>query len=233
MPAELLDRFADDSGLGISTRPEDQQMPMAVVLQSNSPVVDRRSEAYLDGAEAGLIWLRNTADPFHESIGAIPCGMRTAWVEWLQNRQGYVARHDQLPEDATAVPSTSGRRRPVLVRNGGETVIEETRELFILVGGQPFMLPCSSTKNSFAKRWQTYFHQFRHPRTGSILPSFSRKYRLFTVPVSNQLGRWFGLEFADLGWIATQAEYDAARAFALIIAGGGGRSAYQSQDDAA
>jgi hypothetical protein len=65
------------------------------------------------------------------------------------------------------------------------------------------------------------------------LPSFSRKYRLFTVPVSNALGRWFGLEFADLGWITTQAEYDAARAFALIIAGGGGgRSDYQSQDAA-
>jgi hypothetical protein len=40
--------------------------------------------------------------------------------------------------------------------------------------------------------------QFRHPKTGGLLPSFARKYLLTTVPASNALGHWFTLKFTDL-----------------------------------
>jgi hypothetical protein len=79
--------------------------------------------------------------------------------------------------------------------------------------GQPFDLPCTGTKHTFARQWQTFFHQFRHPKTGNELPAFSHKYRLTTVPMSNAVGKWFGLKFQDLGLVDFDKEYKPAKAF--------------------
>jgi hypothetical protein len=55
-----------------------------------------------------------------------------------------------------------------------------------------------------------------------VLPSFSRKYRLRTVPKSNSRGRWYGLRFEDLGFV-TLPEYEAAKALADVIERGARR----------
>jgi hypothetical protein len=138
--------------------------------------------------------------------------MARAWMEWLPNRQGFAARHEEQPDDTEVRPAQDGSsKRPVLVRASGN-IVADTRELYLLVDGQPYMLPCSSTLHTFAREWQSWFRQFRHPKTNAVLPSFARKYRLTTVPKANALGRWYGLKFIDLGWVDA-SEYANARAF--------------------
>jgi hypothetical protein len=60
------------------------------------------------------------------------------------------------------------------------------------------------------------FHQFRHPKTNDVMPAFSRKYKLTTVPASNAIGKWFGLQFNLLGFV-TKREYDAAKSLYLAV----------------
>lgn len=216
LPAELLDLAQEDAGRGVSFKQEDQLIPLIYVLQSNSPVVEKRNNPnYIEGAEPGHFWLRNSIHPIvngETGIEVIPCGMQRTWIEWLPKRQGFVQRHPDPPADmeTRTVRDDEGRERQVLGRPNGN-VLQDTREFYLLVGDQPYVLPCSGTKHSFARQWQSMYHQFRHPKTGDVMPSYARKYRLTTVPASNALGKWYGIRFSDLGSV-TVPEFKAGRA---------------------
>lgn len=218
---ELLDITEQDAGLGVSFKAEDQLLPLIYVLQNGSPVVDKRGDSYVPGAEPGHFWLRNAVNPIRngeEGIIAIPTEMVRTWIEWLPNRGGFVARHDTTPSDAVmrSIRGDDGRERQMQVRSESGNILQDTREFYLLVDGQPYVLPCTSTKHTFARAWNTLFHQFLHPKTGNVMPAFSRKYRLTTVPVSNALGKWFGLKYEDLGSV-TLHEYNAAKAFYYAV----------------
>jgi len=215
---EMLDAMEQDAGQGVSYKQEDQLLPLIYVLQSNSPVTDKRSDSYVGGAEPGHFWLRNSINPIKDGvlgIDVIPCEMIRTWIEWQPNRQGFVARHEEPPADmeSRVQRDESGREKTVLVRRGNGNLIQDTREFFLLCDGQPYDLPCTGTKHTFARHWQTFFHQFRHPKTGIELPAFSRKYRITTVPMSNAIGKWFGLKFQDLGMVDYEREYKPAKLF--------------------
>lgn len=224
VPDELLDITEQDAGLGVSFKPEDQLLPLIYILQTNSPVVDKRGDVYIEGAEPGHFWLRNSLEPIRDGIqgiDAIPCEMHRTWIEWLPNRGGFVARHPEQPSDVktTMIRGDDGREKQVLVRGESGNIIQDTREFFILVDGWPFVLPCTGTKHTFARSWETMFHQFKHPKTNKVMPAFSRKYRLTTVPQSNAQGKWFGIKFQDLGFVSLP-EYNEAKSFHEAVKGG-------------
>lgn len=224
LPAEqdeylaLTEQYAER---GVSFKQEDQLLPLIYVLQQMSPQVDKRGDNHIEGAEAGDFWLRNALKPIRngeEGIIAIPVEMVHCWVEWLPNRGGFVERHDDPPKDMVSkmIRGDDGRERKTLVRGNGN-IIAETREFYMLVDGDPYVFPCTSTKHTFAKQWQTMFHRFKHPKTGKILPAFAHKYRLSTIPASNALGKWFGLKFEDEGETPV-AELKVAIAFSEAVA---------------
>jgi hypothetical protein len=226
LPAEqdeyfnLTEQYAER---GVSFKAEDQLLPLIYVLQNMSPQVDKRGENHIEGAEAGDFWLRNSLNPIRngeEGIIAIPVEMFRTWIEWLPNRGGFVARHDSPPTDIVSktIRGDDGRERNVLMRGSGNLIVD-TREFYTLVDGDPYVIPCSSTKQTFARQWQTMFHRFKHPKTGKIMPAFARKYRLTTIPASNALGKWFGLKFEDVGE-STVNELKLAIAFSNAIAKG-------------
>src|SRR5215469_3723272 len=152
--------------------------------------------------------------------------MVRTWIEWLPNRGGFVARHQSPPSDAIqkVVRDDSGRERTVLLRDSNGNLLQDTREFYILVDGHPHVLPCKGTAHTFARSWQTYFHQYHHPQTGDVLASFSRKYKLTTIPQKNALGEWFGPKFEDLGWV-TLDEYNQAKKFYQAVKSGEKRAA--------
>jgi hypothetical protein len=201
---------------GISFRPEDQLLPLIYVLQSGSPIVEKRSESYVEGAEPGHFWLRNTLNPIRNGetgIIAVPVRMVSTWVEWMPNRGGFVTSHESRPPDTkvSLVRGDDGRERQTLVRSSGNVIVE-TRNIYLLIDGSPYVLPCTSTKHTFARNWQTLWHEFKHPNTGKIMPAYARRYRLTTVGTSNAIGKWFGLKFEDAGW-ASNTEIKTGIAF--------------------
>lgn len=206
LPAEqdeylsLTEQYAER---GVSFKAEDQLLPLIYVLQNMSPQVDKRGDNYIEGAEPGDFWLRNSLNPIRngeDGIDAIPVEMFRTWIEWLPNRGGFVARHDTPPADMVAkmIRGDDGRERQVMVRGNGNLIVD-TREFYMMVDGDPYVFPCASTKHTFARQWQTMFHRFKHPKTGKIMPAFAHKYNLKTIPSSNALGKWFGLTFKDVG----------------------------------
>jgi hypothetical protein len=235
LPAELLGLAKQDAGKGISFKSEDNEFPLVYVLQTGSPVCNKRSLEYLSGAEAGHFWFRNALDPIRsgiEGIDVIPCWMEHKHLEFRPNRGGYVTEHDHEPADAVwkTVHDDDGRSREVLVRANGN-VIEHARQFFLLVDGVPYVLSCKSTQHKFARRWNSYFKQLRHPETGDALPSYIHRYRLTTAPDKNEKGDWFGLRFADLGPV-TVPEYMAGKQLNQIVESGAARAAAPINDSA-
>jgi hypothetical protein len=195
LPTEL--EQPQDAGIGVSHDQADQLTPIVTTLQTNSPQCDVRGVDYVNGAEPGRFWLRNSDPPIREWLDVIPCGMLHTFTEWLQNRQGYVGRHGDLPNDTQiTIDSSSGRR--TYVRTSNKNVLEDTRELYLMIDGTLHMLPATGTKHTFVRALETFFHQQRNPKTGNVLPSFAHLLRLTTVPRSNSKGRWFDLKFETI-----------------------------------
>ncbi len=216
---DMLEITGQDAGLGVSFDPADQLLPLVYVLQSNSPQVNKRGEGYVEDAEPGHFWLRGAIEPIRsglDGIKAIPCGMVRSWIEWLPERQGFVTRHPEVPQGIQnrKIRGDDGGERSVMML--GDNIISDTREFYIMVEGHPYVLPCTSTKHTFARQWQSYFHQLTHPKTGQVMPTTSQLYLLTTVPQSNAKGEWFGIKFQFLGFVPRPV-YDHAKAFSLAV----------------
>jgi hypothetical protein len=198
------------------------------VCQSGSAVVDQRGPNYINGASAGDFWVRDSLNPIRSGIAGIElifCGYERVWNEWKPNRQGnLVAQHKQAPEDAVEARDENNRWR--LVRANGN-IIEETREFFVLLDLQPYILPCTGTKHKFAKRLMAWFKQLVDPETGSVLPAFLHKYRITTFLDGNSLGKYFSLKFEDLGEVSI-TEAKAGVALADVVRKGMHRGNYQA-----
>jgi hypothetical protein len=225
-PAELLDKMAADAGRGVSQKAEDQLIPLIYILQQNSPQVDKRGPEYIEDAEPGHFYLPTARDQIRDGekgIVVIPSEMVRSCIEWQPQRRGFVARHDAMPTDTESrvVQDVDGSSKRSLVRPNGNIVVD-TREFYVVVEGRPYLLPCYSTRHKFARAWQSYFHNFQHPKTGGMLPSFARQYRLTTGLQDNAMGRWFGLKFEDLGWVSA-ADYARGRALSELVASGAQR----------
>jgi hypothetical protein len=227
IPAVLLDQMAADGPKGVSLHPADLLLPFIKPIQAGSPCADKHNDAdYIAGAEPGnfLLGLSEIRDG-REGIEVVPAEMQHAWIEFLPNRGGFVARHSTLPDDIESF-KVEGRNWPVFRRRSTGNVLEERREFALICEGESYLLSCGGTLHTFARRWQTMFRGHRHPKTGGILPAYSHRYRLTTVPTRNSIGTWFTLKVDDLGW-ATEQEYFDARALNEIVARGGYRADYQ------
>lgn len=217
IPEDLLDVIDQDDEKGVSFKAEDQLLPLIYVLQSNSPACGKRTESYIEGAEPGHFWFRNALVPIvNGEIGfdAIPCKMIHTWIEWRPNRGGFAGRHDAEPSDCQdqMVRGDDGKERKIRVRKSNGNTVVETREFYLMVNGRPYVLPCAGTKHTFARQWQTMFHQFINPKTGKVMAAYARKYHLSTIPASNTSGDWFALKFEDLGFVPL-AQYNQAKTF--------------------
>jgi hypothetical protein len=152
LPAELEALTANTAGKGVSFKPEDQAIPLIYVLQKSSPTVNKRDPAYLDGAEPGCFWLRGAIEPIIDGLRgfeAIPCGTSHCWIEWLPDRQGFVAKHDAPPADLADIVDPKTNKR-VFIRAGSKNVIQDTREFLLWTDSGP--LCCRARARSTSSR---------------------------------------------------------------------------------
>lgn len=196
--AELL---IEDSGKdNVSTKAEDNTVPLIYVLQSNSPQVDPSGPDYVKGAVPGSIWFRNTPIVVNGNAGIIV--QMVYWfknfVEWVPRNKGggWVAIYDDMPNDAVETPDPQRPQRVRWVRPNGNEIVE-TRYHVVLAhfdNGQvlPFMIPMSSTANTVSKNWTMQMNNDRI--AGKRIPSWARMWKMTTKRRQNAAGTWFTWE---------------------------------------
>lgn len=213
---ELRRAMMEGSGAGTSAASEDNLVPLAYLLQAQSPQVMKGDPARIEGAEAGDIWLRNSPSPIIKGdLGFLfqPCYMYRELVEWLPQRGGFAGRFDisLAPFDAKgnidihgkwmgeladvrAVRDTeSERERYNFLRKDSNNEIVDTRYWVGIIENnglvQPYILPLASTGHSFAKQLNTSIRSLI--ASGVVGNAYSTFWRIKTAFNTNASGSWY------------------------------------------
>lgn len=218
VPAFMADAAKADAGKGTSQSAEDNVVPLLRVLQTNSPQCEKRDPEYVDGAEAGMLWLRGSGlPPIDGEIGLLfqPCFFSKAWNEWIPREDGggFLGAHSERPLEAKEVPDPKDERKKIWMTPQG-TELKETRNhvgyvIFPDGRAQPYVIPFSSSGHTVSRNWMALMNSKKVGE--SAAPSWAAKYRLKTKQRKNKKGTWFVIEVLDAGWIGTQIEYDRGR----------------------
>jgi hypothetical protein len=202
---EMLHLMQQDSGKGVSTAAEDNTVPLIYILQALSPQAQKKNEAYIDDAEAGMIWFRGSTDvvPGEDGISVIPCFFSKAWIEWKPDRGGFVARHPDKTADAEFVTDPQNPKRQFWRRRNGNILVE-TREHVVLVldvydRPTPFVVPMSGSNHKASRDWMTMMNNKVIPGTDAKAPSYGFIYRMTLKYMSNDQGDWYAWQVADEG----------------------------------
>jgi hypothetical protein len=228
--------IVEDSGAGSEgIGREDLAIPRIVILQTNSPQVNKRDEAYVEGASAGDFYntLDNEAFDGEKGILFVPCSYRRAFIEWITREDGggFVKDHGTNPSilDLTSRDETTGKD---LLPNGHQIVTTAEYIGFLIneETGIPkqVVLSMTSTQLKASRKWNTMIQQLLIPKpdgSGVFNPAmFFKAYKLTTVAQSNDKGDWFGFMVETgpetLGLKNGEQIYLSARAFKKAIGEG-------------
>lgn len=213
----LMEKMGTSRGTGLSTNQSDNMIPLIYVLQAQSPQVLKKNPAYINGAEAGDIWLRNAMDPIikgEEGMLFQHCAFDKEWVEWVPRDDGggFVGRYPiKKPSDETTPPVADAEsyddegvqrwRR----KNGNELILTRYHIGNVLRTDRmiPFVVPFTSTGHTTSRQWMFMMNQQVLP-DGGIADGCACVYRLKVIPKSNKKGDWFAFDVQFEGWASDE-----------------------------
>ena len=226
--------FEEAAGAGFEdTTTQDLSIPFLRILAQLSPQVNKRDGAYVQGAEAGMIFntVANEAYDGDKGTQVIPCYYTRRYVEWKPREQGggYVASYS--PEDAIVQTAHKDDRGNDILPNGN--LLTNTAQFYVLLihpemGAQRCLITMTSTQLKKARKWLTQMQALTsRNKAGQLytLPMMSNIYQLRTVEERNDKGSWFGWEVSrvrqlDLGSDNDKEMFEIGFNFAKAIRAG-------------
>jgi|TARA_R100000995_G_C3482890_1_gene125164 hypothetical protein len=229
----VYEGFEEFGGEGFSeVTTEDLAIPFLRILASMSPQVNKRDGAYVQGAEAGMIFntVLNEAYDGEQGVQVIPCHYNRRFVEWTPREQGggYVGSYS--PDDPIVQETTRNDKGQDVLPNGN--LLTNTSQFFVLMlhpelGAQRALITMSSTQLKKGRKWLTQAQSMtaKGKKGVYILPLMSQVYKLSTVSEQNDKGNWFGWEIMrerpiDLKNADDKALFDTAFGFAKSVKSG-------------
>lgn len=197
----VYEGFEQFAGAGFSeVSNEDLAIPFLRILAQLSPQVNKRDGAYVEGAEAGMIYNTVLGKAFdgEKGVQVVPCHYNKRYVEWQPREKGggYVASYE--PDDRIVRTTIKGSKGEDILPNGN--LLTPTAQFFVLFmheeGTQRALITMTSTQLKKARKWLSQMESMKASgKNGSFtLPMFATMYRLRTVAEQNDKGNWFGWE---------------------------------------
>jgi hypothetical protein len=198
---EMLAAMGEDAGAGVSTKAEDNIVPLIYILQAQSPQVLRQKAEFIDGSKAGDLWFRGTKEVVDGDEGEefVLAHFTKVWIEWKPDRGGFVARHGaERPEQAEWVPDPKDPKRGTWEMPSGNIVVETREHVVVRVAtGEPYVLPLSGSNHGVARDWMSKIGRKRIPNSTTKAPLWGYVWLLKTVAKSNDQGDWYGLQVEE------------------------------------
>lgn len=211
-----FEAFANEGLESVSA--QDLAIPYLRILAQLSPQVNKRDGAYVQGAEAGMIYntVENVVYDGEEGIRVVPCYYRRVLVEWKPREQGggYVATYHI--EDKIGKTTFKDSKGKDILPNGN--ILENTAEFYVLLlddegGIKRCLITMTSTQLKKARTWvtqiQTTFGKGSDGRM-FVMPMMSHIYKLSTVEERNDKGSWFGWTISRERVFVLEDETDSA-----------------------
>jgi hypothetical protein len=222
--AVAVAQFEDLGGLGFEeTTSQDMAVPFLRILAQLSPQVNKRDGAYVEGAEAGMMFntVANKAYDGEKGVTVVPCYYNRRFVEWAPREKGGGYFGSYHPDDPITNTTTKNERGEDILPNGN--ILTNTAQFFVILldedGPQRCLITMSSTQLKKARKWVTQMQALTaQGKNGSYtLPMMSHKYLLSTVAEANDKGNWFGWEISKVGPISL-GDAEEANVFEMAVA---------------
>lgn len=233
---DVASDFSGFAGQGFNNLTQaDLAIPFLVILQSNSPQVKRSDGAFIEEAAEGMLFnsvTKQLYDPVKEKIVAIPCAYDRNFVEWRirENGGGFVGVHSV--EDGEKLQKEcirDDKNRDILP--GKPHQLNDTRTFFVLLYSEeektilgPALISMTSTQIKKSRQWmmQQNLLKLRGPNGVYTPPMFASKWRITTVPESNEKGSWMGWAFSHEGYLdgPQDPNFQEAQKFAVSVGKG-------------
>ena len=229
----VFEGLEDLAGEGFSeVTTSDLAIPFLRILANVSPQTNKREGAYVEGAEAGMIYntVQNEIYDGEEGIQVVPAHYNRRFVEWTPRDKGggYVGSYDSV--DPIVGTTTRTDRGEDLLPNGN--ILTNTAQFFVLLlhptqGSQRALITMSSTQLKKSRKWLSQMQSLTGKGKNGpfVLPMMSQVYRLRTVEEHNDKGTWFGWEISrersvDLKNKDEKAMFEMAVGFARSVKAG-------------
>lgn len=221
---------------------EDYAIPFLRALQSNSPQVNQRDDAYVKGAKPGMLF--NTLDEViydgDKGVNVIPIEYKRSFIEWRPREEGggFVQEHSVREGEQLEKTGTREGAKTILP-NGNE--LHDTRSWFCyqidLDTGKydPVMISMSSTNIRASKNWLTTVERcHKDLPDGTRVPAkfWEVVYHVTTEYKENDKGNWYGLKVKPVeeGWIQDPALLTSAESFSKSLINNEVKVEYQKDD---
>jgi hypothetical protein len=252
VPAGIAELAKTRAGQGVSKAAQDNLVPLIYVLQGLSPQTDRRKPEYIEGAEAGAFWLRNSSVPIISGeTGFVfqPCWYQKGWLEWLPRDEGggggggFAGRWENIEKGSEDVPECPDARFEADERtgqkswtrpNGNDLILVREHAGFVIHPDrppEPFIVPFTSTGHTASRKWMSKIKGKLLPDGSDAYPAYCFLYRLKTVYRKNSFGEWYMIDVDDVGPI--ESDVDFHRGAALFDAFNKGEKVAEAPQEAA
>ena len=248
VPATVQDMsgmFEEDAGGGLENLGAgDFSMPFFSILQKNSPQVSKSNAKYIKGAESGNV-LNTVSGKTYKMFAAdgdrgmlwVPCGYDKKIVRWKPRDSGggFVSAHF---ENDPILKNLQRNAKLQLVADNDDIFVDTSYHYGLRVdedGGFPEfgVVSMFSTQLKKSRNWNTTMRGImKKSASGRIYnpPSYSHKYRLFTVGESKDSYDWYGWSITSEGEVTDVELYKMAREFSKQVESGAVRVSVPPQE---
>lgn len=234
-----LDEMQADAGMGLEgIGADDQAIPFLTPLQALSPQCQKRTDAYVEGAEPGAFYQSVTGELFDgaEGVLLVPVAYQRRIIEWKPREVGggFVAAHD--PGSNIMDRAVRNEKGKDVLPNGN--IVEPTAHHYCLLlkedgTFEQVLITMKSTQLKKSRKWNSMMlAQKARAKDGSLFTpaSYAYVYQATTVAESNDQGSWFGWSISLVGPLTDPNVYRAAREFAQAIRSGNVKVKHEADD---
>ena len=194
----MASQFEDMGGLGFEeTTSQDMAVPFLRILAQLSPQVNKRDGAYVEGAEAGMMFntVANKAYDGEKGVTVVPCYYNRRFVEWAPREKGGGYFGSYHPDDPITNTTTKNERGEDILPNGN--ILTNTAQFFVILldedGPQRCLITMSSTQLKKARKWVTQMQALSGTKSNGesyTLPMMSQPNQLPLSLLSATVDSW-------------------------------------------
>ena len=226
LPSSIL--FEVDAHAGFeNVKNNSVALPILKLLQNGSAEGQKRNQAYVEGAEPGMLINTVTKKVYDGSKGieVIPCHYKLEYQEWSDFGTGS-GRPEQIYPDTSDVLTKTTKDAMGKDRLPNGNYILTVGQHFVLISdngnSETALISMSSSQGKISRKWNAMMMSITLNGKNGVYtpPSFSHTYKLKTVLNSGKGNQWYGYNVEKIGPVQDQAVYERAKQFYQSLANG-------------
>lgn len=230
LPSTTL--FESDAQAGFeNVKSESLALPILKLLQNGSGEAQKRNEAYVEGAEPGMLYNIVTKKLYdgNKGIDVIPCHYKLEYQEWSDFGTG-LKKPEQIYSDSSDILSKTTKDQMGKDRlPNGNYILTVGNHFVLVIDGSSMenaftietaLILMSSSQGKISKKWNSMMMSItldgqKGPYTP---PSFSHMYKIKSVLNSGKGNQWYGYNVTKVGPVTNATIYERAKQFYQSLA---------------